>query len=53
VIKNSDGYLNKLLIDSKLYSVISIKLDADLNNIGEKVDIGFNPEELAKNENYK
>ena len=53
IIQNKEGYLNKLLIDSKLYSVISIKLDADLNNIGEKVDIGFDPKELEKNENYK
>lgn len=51
--KNSDGYLDNLYAECKLYSLIAIKLDAELNNIGQTVDIGFHPEQLANDEHYK
>lgn len=51
--RNSHGYLNNLHAECKLYSLIAIKLDADLNNIGQAVDIGFKPEQLGSDKNYK
>lgn len=50
--KNSNGQLNNLYAECKLYSLVSIKLDADLNNIGQNVDIGFDPKEIATDKNY-
>ena len=50
--KNNDGYLNKLKVGCSLYSVLSIDLNADLTNIGQTVDIGFNPEEIKNDLNY-
>ena len=50
--KNSEGYLNKLKVGCSLYSVLSIDLNADLTNIGQTVDIGFNPEEIKNDLNY-
>lgn len=51
--KNDNGYLNQLYAECKLYSFISIKLDADLNDIEPDFGIGFVPEQLAKDEHYK
>ncbi len=51
--RNSNGYLNNLHAECKLYSLIAIKLDADLNNIGKIVDIGFDPEQLENDKNYR
>ncbi len=51
--RNSHGYLNNLHAECKLYSLIAIKLDANLNNIGQAVDIGFEPEQLESDKNYK
>ena len=51
--KNDSGYLDNLYAECKLYSLVSIKLDADLNNIGKEIDIGFNPEQLENDEHYK
>lgn len=51
--RNSNGYLNSLHAECKLYSLIAIKLDADLNNIGKIVDIGFDPEQFENDKNYR
>ena len=51
--RNSNGCLNNLHAECKLYSLIAMKLDADLNNIGQAVDIGFEPEQLESDKNYQ
>lgn len=52
LVENEEGYLNKLNADCKIYSILGLNLDADLINIGKTVDIGFNPDELVKDNNY-
>lgn len=51
--ENNNEYLDKIDAECKLYSLISIKLNAELKNIEPNFNIGFDPEQLAKDEHYK
>jgi hypothetical protein len=46
ITENEQGYLDKLDIDSSIYSILSLTMEGELNNIGQYVDIGFEPEKF-------